>query len=75
MAFTVMQTVRQHHSFGFGTHYCLGAPLARLEGRVAIATLLRRLPNLRADRDPALVSPMLFRGFTSYPIAWDPPDA
>src|SRR5262249_51043879 len=34
-------------AFGHGIHYCLGAPLARLEGEIAIGTLLRRMPNLR----------------------------
>jgi cytochrome P450 len=43
----VSRTVRQHVAFGQGIHYCLGAPLARLEGEIAFATLLRRLPNLR----------------------------
>jgi cytochrome P450 len=35
-----------HLAFGHGVHYCLGAPLARLEGEIAIGTVLRRLPNL-----------------------------
>src|SRR5262249_53137060 len=37
----------RHVAFGLGVHYCLGAPLARLEGQIAINTLLRRMPNLR----------------------------
>jgi len=65
--------VRSHYAFGFGVHYYLGAPLARLEGRIALTTLLRRLPNLRPAGEPDLVAPMLFRGFARYPVAWDVP--
>ena len=37
----------RHLAFGLGVHYCLGAPLARLEGQIAINTFLRRVPNVR----------------------------
>jgi len=36
-----------HVAFGYGVHHCLGAPLARLEGRIALGSLLARLPDLR----------------------------
>jgi cytochrome P450 PksS len=41
-----------HLAFGYGVHYCLGASLARLEGQIAIATLLRRMPHLRLAVPP-----------------------
>jgi cytochrome P450 len=42
----------RHVAFGQGIHYCLGAPLARVEGEVAFATLLKRLPNISLDISP-----------------------
>ncbi len=61
---------RQHYGFGFGAHFCLGAPLARLEGKIAVRTLFSRLPGLRLAGEPALVDPMIFRGFKQLPVAW-----
>jgi cytochrome P450 len=59
----------RHLAFGTGMHYCLGAPLARLEGQVAIETLLRRFPKLRLSDDPARVpqwrETISFRGLRS----------
>lgn len=49
-----------HLAFGRGIHFCVGAPLARLEGRVAINLLLDRYPNLRCDpQDPPVFLPTL----------------
>jgi cytochrome P450 len=45
-ALELARTDNQHVGFGHGVHYCLGAPLARLEGQIAIGTALRRLPGL-----------------------------
>ena len=63
----------QHLAFGKGIHYCLGAPLARLEGQIAFGTLLQRLPNLRLASDPEQLvwtrNPML-RGLTSLPVTF-----
>jgi cytochrome P450 len=60
----------QHISFGQGIHHCLGAPLARLEGRIALSMLIERLPNLRLG-DPLhlkwLPDPVL-RGLQQLPL-------
>lgn len=48
----ILRKENQHLTFSKGVHFCLGAPLARLEGQIAFGTLLRRLPHLRLACDP-----------------------
>jgi cytochrome P450 len=63
----------RHVAFGRGSHYCLGAPLARLEGEIALTTLLRRLPGLRlaVSVDDLRWRPVpLFRSLVALPVEW-----
>jgi cytochrome P450 len=59
-------------SFGGGIHHCLGAQLARIEAEVAIATLLRRLPDLRLDdaENPEWRPTFVLRGLRRLPASW-----
>lgn len=62
-----------HLAFGKGVHYCLGAPLARLEGEIALNTLLRRLPGIHlAVAEPELRyrETPLFHAFAHIPVDW-----
>ena len=60
---------REHMSFGGGVHSCLGAHLARLEGRVAIGTLARRFPNLDLATDaPEWNGRIVLRGLSRLPL-------
>jgi len=63
----------KHVAFGQGIHYCLGAPLARLEGEIAFATLLNRLPNLRLEVRPESVQwrpAVELRGLAELPVSF-----
>ena len=65
----------RHLAFGQGAHYCIGAPLARLEGQIAIATLLRRLPDMRLAVAPGALrwnKGVLLRGLAALPVAFAP---
>jgi cytochrome P450 len=61
----------RHLAFGYGPRFCLGAPLARLEGQLAVGSLLRRLPKLRlTEREPQRHANIAFRGLKSLPVAF-----
>ncbi|TDD91772.1 cytochrome P450 [Actinomadura darangshiensis] len=67
--FDIHRKVGQHLAFGVGAHYCLGAALARLEGRVALEELLRRFPSWEVDWDGArLAQTSTVRGWETLPL-------
>lgn len=66
--------LRKHVAFGLGPHTCVGAALARAELRIALATLLRRLPGLDLDPDgsPVRNRALTINGYVRVPVRWDP---
>lgn len=67
--FDIARQDNPHISFGGGVHYCLGAPLARLELQIAIRSLIERFPNLRINGpDPAYRPAYVIRGLNSFPV-------
>jgi len=63
------ENARTHVSFGAGRHHCLGAALARLEGRVAIERLVRRFPDLAPDGEIEWNGRINLRGPERLPIS------
>jgi unspecific monooxygenase len=59
-----------HVSFGGGIHYCLGAPLARLELQIALPLLLTRLPHLQLAAQPHYQNSYHFHGLESLWVTW-----
>ena len=59
----------RHIAFGWGIHFCLGAPLARIEGQIAISTLVRRMPKLElATAQPEYRQSLTLRGLKALPV-------
>ena len=59
----------RHLAFGLGIHFCLGAPLARVEGEIAFSTLVRRFPGLHLETEDIAWQPsVVFRGPKQLPI-------
>ena len=63
------ENLNSHLAFGFGRHYCLGAPLARLEGQIAFDRIIRRFPGLRIEPGPREWQPtLLARNLARLPV-------
>jgi cytochrome P450 PksS len=70
-ALDVTRSPNRHLAFGFGIHYCLGAPLARLEGRIAIQQLVSRFPGMHLAVPESRLrwrSSVAVRGLTRLPV-------
>ena len=72
--FDLRRNPTRHLAFGHGIHFCLGAPLARLEARIALTALLRRLPGLRRVPDSRLEpqDSFIVYGVKNLPVRFDP---
>ena len=71
-ALDVARPPNPHLAFGHGIHHCLGAPLARIEGRIALGALLSRFPRLRLAVPPHELTwrpNVLMHGLTALPVA------
>ncbi|MEK6283190.1 MAG: cytochrome P450 [Acidobacteriota bacterium] len=69
--FDIRREPNKHLSFGQGPHFCIGAPLARLEGRIALTTLFRRFPEVRLAQPAATLrwrSSLIVRGLEELPV-------
>ncbi len=69
--FDVTRNDSRHLAFGHGVHFCLGSSLARLEGQIALGSLVRRLPNLQLSADtPQWRDAFTLRGLRSLPVSF-----
>ncbi|WP_018639068.1 cytochrome P450 [Parafrankia elaeagni] len=67
--YDIRRNFDSHVSFGRGPHFCLGAALARMEGRIALEEALRRFPNWEVDRDRAVrLHTSTVRGYEKLPV-------
>jgi cytochrome P450 len=67
--FDIHREIGQHLTFGYGIHYCLGAALARLEGRIALDEVLTRFPEWEVDEEHVRRAPTsTVRGWDALPV-------
>lgn len=62
---------KRHAAFGVGIHYCLGAPLSRIEGALALEAVLDRLPHIRPNGTASKVKASVLNGYETLPVRWD----
>jgi len=69
--FDIFRTPNQHVAFGSGTHHCLGATLARVEGQEVFRQMAERFPNLRTEPEDLEYQPSItFRSLKALPVTW-----
>nr|MBA2677882.1 cytochrome P450 [Ktedonobacteraceae bacterium] len=69
--FDITRKQERHHSFGYGIHFCIGAPLARLESQIALTELVKRMPNLRLVSETVEWRPSItMRSLRSLPLVF-----
>jgi cytochrome P450 len=74
--FDISRNTQGHLAFGLGVHFCLGAPLARLEARVAFEELFARMGSLhRTTNSVERINSMFLRGLATLPVAFEPAGA
>ncbi len=70
--FDITRSPNKHVAFGHGIHFCIGAPLSRMETSVALPLIINQLPNLRVERDKAeLFEGRFLFGFKHLPVTFD----
>lgn len=66
-----LKQVKRHLTFGYGVHFCLGSPIARLEAQTGLRELVRRLPRLRLTGATQRIDSWMYWGQAQLPVAWD----
>jgi cytochrome P450 len=69
--FDIHRDIEEHLGLGSGNHYCIGAHLSRIEGRIGMETLLRRTRNMQLSGEPTRALGNILRGWTHLPVKFD----